>query len=228
MVNYFKLLLIIIGAFFCPMIIAQTTYYYKLTKSVKNGVASSNVTGGQFVSFCNNVCYESDAKGNQVNESRMDYQYTEKNLIIFYGMSYWGINTTFFFTTDKSKLSVRTNKGEKYVYERTSAPTGVLTSSLIRERRSSDMNLSQPVTPIIDGGYGLGDNSSEYSKKKGTVPKQQYTKTCDVCHGTGTCNNCGGKGRVTRMGMGKDGPCPVCPNHNGRCSSCGGRGSWKQ
>lgn len=86
--------------------------------------------------------------------------------------------------------------------------------------------------PMQSGGVGnyggsySGENDSNGGS--GNTPRQLITKTCSVCHGSGTCNNCGGKGWVSRMGMGQDGPCPICPNHNGRCSSCGGRGTWKE
>jgi len=81
----------------------------------------------------------------------------------------------------------------------------------------------------IGGGYTGGSSGSSGSNgsSSGNVSQPQITKTCGVCHGSGTCNNCGGRGWVTRLG-GKDGPCPVCRNHDGRCSSCGGRGSWKE
>ena len=82
----------------------------------------------------------------------------------------------------------------------------------------------QQSTPVQqNNNYNSESNTPTQQQTKQTI-----TKTCGVCHGTGTCNNCGGKGWVSRMGMGKDGPCPVCPNHNGKCSSCGGRGSWKE
>ncbi len=101
-------------------------------------------------------------------------------------------------------------------------------------------NFSQPKAPKIQWHFESNPQSTpvqqynNYNNIESNTSSQQQqsqqaiTKTCGVCHGTGTCNNCGGKGWVSRMGMGKDGPCPVCPNHNGRCSSCGGRGSWKE
>ena len=73
------------------------------------------------------------------------------------------------------------------------------------------------------GGYDGGNNSGG-----GSTPRQLYTKTCGVCHGTGTCNTCGGRGVVSALGMGKDHYCTSCRNHDGRCSSCGGRGTWKE
>ena len=92
----------------------------------------------------------------------------------------------------------------------------------------TNINSDVPMQSSGVGGYG-GDYSggSEAGSGSANAPRQLTTKTCGVCHGTGKCNNCV-NGWVTRMGMGKDGPCPVCPNHNGLCSSCGGRGTWKE
>ena len=211
---------------------AQTTYYYKLTKTVKNGDTSTDVSGGQFITFNNKLCYESDKRANQVNESRMEYKYTDNGINVYNGRSYWGVSTTFFFTIDNSKLSVRTSSGDKYVYERCVPPSGTTTCSLIRERESGGTIM--PAYPIggNSGGYNgvSGSSGSTSGGNIGTVstPRQQITKTCGVCHGTGTCNICGGDGWVTRMGMGKDGYCPSCNNHDGRCPSCHGRGTWKE
>lgn len=75
------------------------------------------------------------------------------------------------------------------------------------------------------GGYG---SSTSSTKTNGNNPRQQYTKTCGVCHGTGKCQQCGGDGWVTVMGIGKDHDCVACRNHDGRCTSCRGRGTWKE
>lgn len=213
---------------------AQTTHYYKLTKTVIKGATSTNVSGGQFITFNDRLCYESDKQANQVNESRMNYKYTDDDIMVYYGKCYWGEYTTFFFTTDKSKLSVRTSGGDKYVYERCAVPSGVTTCSLIKEKESGGTYVPLPIYPI--GGVGGRDNGgansggSHSDKTGGTdnVPRQPITKTCGVCHGTGTCNICGGDGWVVAYGMGKDHYCPSCHNHNGKCSSCGGRGTWKE
>ena len=92
----------------------------------------------------------------------------------------------------------------------------------------SNINSTVPMQSSGAGGYGGAySGGNEAGGGTGNTPRQLITKTCGVCHGTGKCNNCV-NGWVTRMGMGKDGPCPVCPNHNGLCSSCGGRGTWKE
>lgn len=213
---------------------AQTTYYYKLTKTVKNGDTSTDVSGGQFITFNDKLCYESDKRANQVNNSRMDYKYTDNGIKVYSGKSYWGVNTTFFFTIDNSKLSVRTSGGDKYVYERCVAPSGATTCSLIRERESGGTYVPLPVYPIAgnsggnNGGSSASGNNSNGNSGTSSTPHQPITKTCGVCHGTGTCNICAGDGWVVVSGMGKNHYCTACRNHDGRCSSCGGRGTWKE
>ena len=207
---------------------AQTTYYYKLTKKVVNGTTSTSVSGGQYISFNEKVCYESDKKGNQVNSSRLNYKYTDNGIRVYSGCAYWGNNTTFFFTEDQSRLSVRASNGDKYVYERGTPPSGVLTCSLIREKQSGGTSILQPITPIISGGHEGGNAGGNKSAKMPQTQKPQTTKTCGVCYGTGTCNICAGKGWVTVLGMGNDHFCTSCRNHDGKCPSCNGRGSWTE
>lgn len=80
----------------------------------------------------------------------------------------------------------------------------------------------------IGGLEGSNPGGNNPGKQPQPQTKPQYTKTCGVCHGTGRCIICAGDGWVIRMGMGKDGPCPSCPNRSGKCSACGGRGTWKE
>ena len=54
-----------------------------------------------------------------------------------------------------------------------SAPAGVLTSSLIKERRSSDTYFPQSTVLIGGGGYGTIENTLPSSTTSGTVSKQQ-------------------------------------------------------
>lgn len=90
-------------------------------------------------------------------------------------------------------------------------------------------NMSSNNGGSYSGGYSVGSSGSSGSPGSSrNMPQQQEKKRkyCSVCHGSGKCNICNGTGRVTRMGMGKDGYCASCPNHSGRCSSCNGRGEW--
>ena len=87
-----------------------------------------------------------------------------------------------------------------------------------------NFNWNQSVPVQQNNYYDSESNTSTQQQQPQST--QGYTKTCGVCHGTGKCRNCV-NGWVKRI-SGQDGPCPVCPNHNGLCSSCGGRGSWKE
>lgn len=155
---------------------AQTTYYYRLTKTEIDGKTSTDVSGGQFISFNGKVCYESDKKGNQVNSSRMNYKYTENGIKVYSGSAYWGNNTIFFFTEDQSRMSVKTSGGAKYVYERAAAPSEALTCSLIREKQSDGTVIPQPVIPIIGGSTGGND-----PKKLPEKNQPQVRTKCPNC-----------------------------------------------
>lgn len=213
MVNYKSYFVAVTLLFGCHIINAQTTDYYRLTKTVINGVTSSSVSGGQFLSFNGKMCYESDKEGIQVNGSRLEYKYDDNGVRVYSGNSYWGQNTTFFFTTDKSKLSVRTPSGDKYVYERCAAPSGATTCSLIRKEQSNDVYIAQPVYPV-GGGYGggySGGSTTGGTTTGGSVPQQPQRRI--------KCSSCTNGRRVYESmyggfsgGLGKD---------MRRCSECG-------
>ena len=50
---------------------AQDVRYYKLTKKKENGTISTNVLGGQFITFRGDVCYESNKNGVGVDHGTM-------------------------------------------------------------------------------------------------------------------------------------------------------------
>ena len=57
------------------------------------------------------------------------------------------------------------------------------------------------------------------------TPQPAQQKDCTICHGSGKCNTCNGKGYYTNLGLGSGThPCPNCPNHSGRCQWCNGTG----
>lgn len=221
---------------------AQSTYYYKLDRIVKKGVVNRNVSGGQFITFTDKSCYESDRNGYSVNNGKMNYRYTENGISIYSGDCYWGSSSLFLFNSDKSALNVKVNDNETYVYKRNNPPVNINTCSLIRntESRSGSSNRGGIISPSIpimpdnpQGGYAgsvLHDrnNTGGSTGNSRTVPnvRQPQKKECRLCHGTGKCQTCNGTGWVVRMGIGHSGYCGVCSNHNGRCFSCNGRGVW--
>lgn len=81
-----------------------------------------------------------------------------------------------------------------------------------------------PVVPqgggYIGGGYSGGGNSNgNYNSGGGS------SRDCGTCHGTKTCNICGGNGRRVLLGTGQSGSveCRNC-NGTGKCPWCNGSG----
>lgn len=227
---------------------AQTTYYYKMTKKILNGQSSTNVSGGQFISFVDSRCYESDKDGYSVNNGVLKYEYTNSanGIILYVGNSYWGASS-FLFSSDKKKLNVKVSENEVYVYQQAPAPSGQLTCSLIR-------NHSTSVPPAIGGELPIiVDSSIPSSSGGGTVdtPTTREQKDCPSCfggkctaghgyggmsdakmhcNGTGRCGWCNGNGYVyvgtktqTCSACGGSKRCKTC-NGSGKCPYCGGTG----
>lgn len=218
------------------MVSAQDVRYYKLTKKKENGSVSSNVSGGQFITFRGDVCYESNKNGVGVDHGTMqrNESYSNSQYLVYQQKSgagcYWGKDATFKFTSDKSKLNVVLENGDVYAYERTSAPAGQETCSLIR--KSGGGGGSVVVTPqptIIDPYSPMPTPVPTPTPTPTPTPKpnpsresHQVTKTCMSCGGSGRCNTC--NGRHWYYGYtGNKLTCPNCPP-NGACQSCGGRG----
>ncbi len=223
------------------------TYYYRYTKSIIKGVTSTDVTGGQFITFDGKKCFESDKYGNNVGNGSMAYE-TEasKNtrLETYWGSCYWSKNAYMKFNADKSVMNIETNAGKIYVYKRSTPPSGVTTCSLIRKPESQSGGSSEgggyvsPSYPVQSnypqGGYagggtynGSNSSGSTINNSRTEPPvRQPQKKECRLCYGTGKCQTCNGTGWVVRMGIGHSGYCGVCSNHSGRCFSCNGRGTW--
>ena len=214
---------------------AQYADYYRLTKTVKEGVVSVKVSGGQFIRISGKECFETNMYGVPVGHGSLKYSktYSDQNKSVYVGSSYWGDNTTFVFNSDKSKLIVVESNGNNYVYKRSTPPAGVTTCSLIRKpkpsgRSSGDgggfvptpqpQNPYQPIppqpTPIQD-----------------LVPQPRYeqrTYQCKGCHGKGRVADC--DGGVVNFGNEKYcSECgrnvPMCHVHK-TCPSCHGKGYY--
>ena len=235
-----ELLILLVTISISNFLSAQSTAYYKLDKIVKDGVPNTNVSGGQFITFTDKCCYESDKDGFSVNHGRMNYRFTENGVKVYSGGSYWGSSSTFLFLTDFSALNVKVNDKETYVYKKASPPKNVTTCSLIRQKSSDLGSEFVPINPVLpvnpQGGYipvqqqsgsSTGSSSGNNSRTERQQPiRQPQKKWCRNCGGTGKCRICNGTGWVHRLGIGHDGYCASCPNHSGRCTSCNGRGEW--
>lgn len=222
---------------------AQKTYYYKLTKRVKDGVSHSSVSGGQFITFIDKACYESDKNGFSVEHGRLDYKYSENGIDIYIGGSYWGRHAVFLFKDDLSALNVKTEDGEVYVYKRVVAPSNVTTCSLIKKKSSGgggNFSSANTYSSYSQGGYagggtynsGNSGSSSHSSSNSYRQDKPQKTRhTCPGCNGSGkivrndgSISSYGAKGYMKK--------CPTCGyeywsttfHRHENCGICHGRG----
>lgn len=218
---------------------AQTTYYYKLTRQIVNGQSSKNVTGGQFVSFTknsqgNSAYYESNREGVQVNNSALKYKGYQDGIYTYQGNSYWGNNTYFCFSSDKSVLNVTTKMGDTYIYKKSIAPQNVVTCSLLRgtQRQSNGSGGIIPSIPQTgySGNYNSGNIGGSPTKRQQKDPHNHKCFKCNEtgrytcpCHSTPTfgsksyhqCSNCG---QSHEVGTGLN-------PHRCKCNDCDGKGS---
>lgn len=215
---------------------AQDVRYYKLTRKVESGQSSTNVSGGQFITFTSDICFESNNHGVGVNHGTLkrNSSYSNSEYSTYQGSSYWGKNTTFKFNSDKSVLNVVLENGDVYVYKRATAPTGQETCSLIREKPATSGNNNgsfvggftpPPVYP--NQPYNPTPTQPSNSNTGTTQQKPRYewhevTETCYMCHGTGNCQTCYGKHWYTTQ-FGQRAECPNC-RPDGKCTTCGGSG----
>lgn len=212
--------------------VAQNTYYYKLTKQKIGGIISTNVEGGQFFTFVNNACYESDIEGISVGNGVMNYGLTEDGIKIYTGDSYYGYSALYVLA-DKSKINIKHNN-DIYVYERVEVPDGITTCSLVKQRTPNVNNnyYPCPINPVyVDNSQIYNNQSFPQNNPVQETPIQR--RKCVYCSGTGKreynqsvptfglpdtrfyCNECG------REFYRSSGHCHVV------CGYCGGTGYAK-
>lgn len=192
------------------MVKAQNVSYYALTKTSLNDVVSSNVSGGQFITFMGDICYESNKKGIGVGHGTLKLNTSLSNSYykVYIGNSYWGENAVFKFKKDLSVLNVVLKNGDVYVYKRQTAPLSATTCSLIRGKSSQSGSVSY-TSPSPSSSPTYQNNNSSYNKSKGKGKINNRHRECSLCHG---------KKRINR-----DSPVPVYGNDSRvRCNECGG------
>ena len=170
---------------------AQNSSYYAFTKKICNDIQTTNVSGGQFISFLGDICYESNNKGVGVGHGtlRLNKNYSNNKFKVYMGDSYWGSNTTFKFKSDLSILNVVLDNGDVYVYRRQIAPPSTTTCSLIRKKNSDGSNVSS-YTPVYSNtsGYNASYNTTTTNstprQEENTANRRQPTKhACTLCRG---------------------------------------------
>lgn len=212
---------------------AQNVHYYKLTRKMENGKSTTNVSGGQYITFIADICYESNKKGISVGHGNMtrNKSYSTSEYTTYFGSSYWGDDVAAFkFNSDKSILNVVIDRDNYYIYKRGTAPVGQETCSLIRKSSGGGGGSVVVTPPVNPGGQVVMPPTNPISptNPSGTTPTpshgrtaHQVTKTCMLCGGSGRCSTCNGKHYY--QSFGNTVTCPNCPP-NGACQSCGGSG----
>lgn len=211
---------------------AQNVHYYKLSRVQHNGKSNRNVSGGQFITFCGSICFESNSKGLSIGNGTLkkNASYSNSQYTVYQGSSYWGSSTTFKFNADKSVLNVVLDNGDIYVYKRATPPAGVTTCSLIRKQGSGRRSSShgggysppsrRPTPSYTPSNPGGNNSSSRYVER---------SYTCNYCHGKGTVTDCDSS-IPDFTGNGKY--CSECSKHvpmchvHKRCPSCRGKGTY--
>lgn len=208
---------------------SKDIYYYKQTKIIRNGKHTTNVTGGQFITFVGRVCYESNNKGVSVNHGLLEKNSSRSTneITTFIGESYWGKNTEFRFNVDRTILNVCLENGTVYVYSKATPPANQVTCSLIRPKSSSDGGGSIIVTPIPGGNNGTISGSStnqqprNHEQEKRDILNKTVGENCGACKGSGKCRAC--NGTKVAHSMGNTYTCTAC-DKNGNCGACNGTG----
>lgn len=216
------LVLLLISTFFAP---AQDVRYYKLTRKVENGQSSTNVSGGQFITFFGgNMCYESNYHGLGVDHGTMkrNDSYSNSDYSVYQKETgsgcYWGRDASFKFNADKSVLNVVLENGDVWVYKQATAPKGQTTCSLVRSKTS----MSSSSSSSSGGSSSYGGSSMN----GGFTPGPSYPDP--IYNNTSGQSSSSSNGSTTTKHQPKTAhtvyeDCPHC-HGTGVCSSCNGKG----
>lgn len=219
-----KVFLFLSVLFFANNMKGQTTYYYKLTKKIVKGEQFTNTAGGQFITFSDDKCFDSDKYGKSVGNGQLVYRkdFSEDSKT-YLGNSYFG-NVLYRFKPDLSVLNIVVNSNLIYVYKRQTAPSSATTCSLIRKQNSSSNGMSVPmsaysgvVPPVVQGS---ASTSSSHGSTTSSSSTTSSGKTCYLCHGIKKCWTCNGN-RTYLVGSRYE-KCPNCTD--GWCRACHGAG----
>ena len=237
----FYIMFTILIGLFSPRSMALKINYYTLIKIVDYGKESTKCNGGQFVKVSKNVCYDVDAKGNDVGNGKLYRDVSGgSNDNVYVGDSYHG-KSRYLFNSDYSTLTIEINPHYKYIYKKTVAPSGIYTCSLIKKQNNGTSNPPINVydnnmyvnSGYIQGGNGQSLNSTSNSSSSTTQPARLFK--CAYCNGTGRierndnapasfgqskankkCNECGKIYDPT-----------VFNHYHVQCGHCGGTGNAK-
>ena len=209
----------------------QTRYYTQLKIVSADDRSEQKGDGsGQFITFNEKGCYDSDKDGYTVDNGFLKLGKRDGDRAYYSGNSYWG-EATYVFTENYNRLNVRVSSSDKiYVYVRSTTPAGALTCALIR---SNDPPGNAPVVPVILPVVPPVNGGTVISNNRVTCSKCGGSGVCTSCRGSGrgmTCGACNGRGKKENFGYGVTtwGTCTSCAGKGySDCYSCSVRGNGK-
>lgn len=225
--------------------VAQTTTYYTLMKIDEYGKVNSKCNGGQFVKVSKNICFDTDAGGNDIGNGKLYRDINNySNEHVYTGECFHG-KARYIFSADYSALTVEINPHFKFYYKKSSVPKGVFTCSLIKQRSGGSSSTSVDVNQggqwaNHQGNSGYTPNSNSYNSSgnynahSSTTQSTRHSK-CAYCNGTGRIernDNAPASFGLSRTNK-KCNECgkiydPTVFNHyHIQCGHCGGTGQTK-
>ena len=222
----------------------NTTRYYKQTKIVtKDRKEQAGNGSGQFITFNDKGCYDSDNKGFTVNNGFLKFGKETAERVYYSGSSYWG-EAMYIFTENYGRLNIVVEEsGITYVYVLVTPPANVYTCALIKETKNNPTPVSptnsvnpivvNPINPVVVTPIGGGNSGSTTSS---TNSRETMCKSCNgggkctMCYGSPkkTCTYCDGRGRKV-YGSGSNAEYSRCAVCNGTgytlCAGCKGSGN---
>jgi hypothetical protein len=218
-----------------------TIRYYKQIKIVtKNGQQQQGDNRGQFITFTDNGCYDSDKWGYDVKNGFLKYKGNANGYNTYYGSSFWG-TATYYFKNDYSRLNIVVEATDiTYVYELATPPANAETCALIKESKPNSVNPITPANPVVVNSNNTLPTPppTSTSSKDITCKSCNGTGKCTMCHGSPkkTCTYCDGRGKKiygsgSNVEYSRCAPCngigyTLCPgcNASGNCGICHGSG----
>jgi len=173
------------------------TSYYEQIKIVSKDRQEQKGSGqGQFITFTDKVCYDSDKAGFTVHNGFLKFARETADRVYYSGTSFWG-DAIYVFTENYNRLNIVVEStGMTYVYALKNPPADITTSALIKEPAPANpANSTSPTPPNSLGGGAYSDVPIPFQNLQtlvnpfngggGAVQQQETRRQCPDCKGTG-------------------------------------------
>ena len=152
-------LLWLILLFFIPHLMKGQVYFYKQEKIVdtnSKNVQKGDLTG-QFVTFTEKGCYDSDIHGYSVNNGFLSYLFENTKYVTYQGDTFWGF-AQYRVSLDKSRINVVLSD-KILVYVRTQSSSTQQTCTLIKQQKKNEPDIA-----VLPGFIVLENNTDNNIK----------------------------------------------------------------